>query len=50
MLDITDVKAVKVRIVQLRISDGKSRVVDPDVLHGDFEPANPALTKSCTCL
>lgn len=87
MVDITDVKVLHDRVVQLRFSDGTSRVVDlttflwgpafegianddslfaqvkadpetgtigwpngadldPDVLHGDFEPANPATTKS----
>jgi len=87
MVDITDVKVLHDRVVQLRFSDNTSRVVDltpflwgpafediatddslfaqvtadsetgtigwpngadldPDVLHGDFEPANPAPTKS----
>lgn len=87
MVDITDVKVLTDRVVQLEFSDGTSRVVDltpflwgpafkdiatddgmfaqvksdpetgtigwpngadldPDVLHGDFEPANPAITKS----
>ena len=87
MVDVTDVKVLHDRVVQLHFSDGKSRVVDlapllwgpafqdiasddglfaqvkadpetgtigwpngsdldPDVLHGDFEPANPAPAQS----
>lgn len=87
MVDVTDVKVLRDRVVQLQFSDGTSRVVDltpflwgpafediatddgvfaqvkadpetgtiawpngadldPDVLHGDFEPANPAINKS----
>ena len=87
MVDITDVRFVRDRVVRLWFSDGSERVVDlssllwgpafeeiandedlfaqvqvdpeigtitwpngadldPDVLHGDYEPANPARSSS----